>query len=171
MMNKQKTAYLNIWEYPSRLDDPIHWYAKAWSYASTSHYLMVHFENIKDGEKLEDVGHLFNAIQAVPFITGIAIELFMKGYLVFQGVDSDELMSEYRHNLKKIRQKCCTYDDKRFLNRELIFFTDKLGEQIMSKGGIRYPDKLNTGVYFEDFNIALITLEKITTEISSDVVK
>lgn len=64
---------------------------------------------------------------------------------------------------------CAKYKDKRFLNRELVFITDRLGEQLMKDGGIRYPDVRAMGIYFDEFDIALKTLGQISGEIDKEI--
>lgn len=143
---------------------------KAWQFASASHFIRHEFKRkVKDGAKMEKIGHLINAINSTPYITGMALELFMKGYLVHKGIDPDELKGKVKHNLKSLRIMCCEFKDSRFLNRELIFVTDRLGEQIMKNGGIRYPDVQPMGIYFDEFDIALKTLQEISGEIDREL--
>lgn len=154
------------WVDIKRLKDPMFWFMKAWSYSSASHYIMDEFQKIKDGDKLD---HRFNAINSVPYLTGLAAELFMKGYLVSKGISHDELRNK-NHDLKTLREMCLKYDD-RFNTKELVFLTDRLGDHIMKDGGIRYPDKIPMAVYFDEFKISLELLQKITGEIEKKLVK
>ncbi|OGH12643.1 MAG: hypothetical protein A2776_03140 [Candidatus Levybacteria bacterium RIFCSPHIGHO2_01_FULL_40_10] len=170
-MKRSKTEYVDIWVEKSRLKDPQFWHMKAWQFASSSHFIRQEFLKIKDGAKLNEVGDLFNAINSTPYLTGMALELFMKGYLVYKGEDPEKIRTKIGHDLKKLREFCCRYKDKRFLKRELIFVTDRLGEQIMKDGGIRYPDVRPMGIYFDEFDIALKTLQEISGEIDKELTK
>lgn len=169
-MKRQKTQYVDIWVDKSRLKDPRFWHMKAWQFASTSQFIWQEFNKIKDGAKIEEIGHLYNAINSTPYVTGMALELFMKGYLIHKGEKPEKLRSkEVGHNLKKLRIMCCKFKDKRFLKRELVFVTDRLGEQIMKDGGIRYPDVHPMAIYFGEFDISLKTLEEIAGEIDKEL--
>lgn len=90
-MKHRKTEYVDIWVDKSRLIDPRFWHAKAWQFASSSHFIRREFLKIKDGTKIDEVGDLYNAINSVPYLTAVAIELFMKGYLVYKGVAPESL--------------------------------------------------------------------------------
>ncbi len=169
-MKYQKTEYVDIWVDKKRLNDPRFWHAKAWQFASSSHFIRQEFLKIKDGAKIEEVGDLFNAINSVPYITAVAIELFMKGYLVYKGEDPGILKKrQIGHDLRILRIMCAKYKDKRFLNRSLIFVTDRLGKQLMKDGGIRYPDVIPMGIYFDEFEDALKTLQQISGEIDKEL--
>lgn len=169
-MKSQKTEYVDIWINKERLKDPQFWHMKAWQFASTAQYIWNEFEKIEDGTKIEKYGHLFNAINSTPYITGMALELFMKGYLVSKGEEPNKLKTRrIGHNLQELRTMCCKYKDKRFLTRELIFVTDRLGEQIMRDGGIRYPDVQPMPIYFDEFDISLKTLQTIAGEIDNEL--
>lgn len=171
-MNYKKTEYVDIWIDKSRLKDPMFWHMKAWQFASASQFIWQEFPKIKDQAKIGEIGHLINAINSTPYITGMALELFMKGYLVYKGEDPGRLRSKkIGHNLRELRIMCCKFKDKRFLKRELIFVTDRLGMQIMKDGGIRYPDVKPMGIYFNEFDISLKTLEEIAGEIDKELIK
>lgn len=168
-MKHRKTEYVNIWVDRSRLNDPRFWHMKAWQFASSSHFIRQEFLKIKDGAKMEEVGDLYNAINSVPYLTAMAIELFMKGYLVYMGENAQRIRTQARHDLKRLRIMCAKYKDRRFLNRELIFITDRLGEQLTKEGGIRYPDVRPMVIYFDEFDIVLKTLQQISGEIDKEL--
>lgn len=158
-----------LWIDESRLKDPMFWFMKAWHFASAAQYIMNDHQNREEGSQ---PGHLDNAINVAPYLTGLALELFMKGYLVHKDVDPRSLRERtIGHDLKKLRQMCLKFGDKRFNNKELVFFTDKLGEQVMKDGGIRYPDKLGVPIYYQEFEISLKNLQEVARDISNKLVK
>jgi len=143
-----------------RLSDPKLWFRKASSYSSTVFYLEENILRIKNGS---EISHLFNAINTVPYLTGLAAELYMKGYLVFKGVEPSEVR-KIQHDLSDLRNKCLEYGDLRFENGALIFLTDALGIHIMKGGGIRYPNKKGIPIYLTHFKEALGVLMEIARE-------
>jgi hypothetical protein len=169
-MKHVKSVYVPIWEDKSRLKDPRFWHMKAWHFASTTHFVVQEFKKIKVGTPIPEYGHLFNAINTTPYITAVAAELFMKGYLIHKGTAADKLRNrEVGHNLKKLREMCCKFKDIRFLNQDLVFLTDSLGEQLTKDGGIRYPDVNSMPIYFEVFENSLNILQQIAGEIDKEL--
>ncbi|MBP9700116.1 hypothetical protein KBD71_02435 [Candidatus Woesebacteria bacterium] len=168
-MKQVKSVYVPIWEDKARLKDPRFWHMKAWHFSSTTHFIIAEFEKIKDGTPIQEYGHLFNAINTTPYITGVATELFLKGYLVQKGVSIDKLRNDIGHNLQKLRELCCKFKDTRFLNSDLIFLTDTLGEQLTKDGGIRYPNVNPMAIYFEVFENSLNILQQIAGEVDVEL--
>jgi hypothetical protein len=165
-MRQIKNQY---WVDESRLTDPMFWFMKAWFYRSASLLIMDEFSNIQEGGIDDKKAKLFNAINTVPYLTGLASELYMKGYLVFKGQEPSDLRDKkVGHNLKSLRERCLRYD-QRFNNKALIFLTDRLGKHLMEDGGIRYPDKRDMPVYFDEFKNALEILGMITGEIGKNL--
>ena len=113
-----------------RLRDPTIWFSKAAAYSATVLYLQENIILLKTGSK---ISHIFKAIETAPYLTGLAAELYMKGYLIFKGLEPDDVR-EFQHHLSDLRNKCLEYGDLRFKNDALIFFTDTLGEHIMKVG-------------------------------------
>lgn len=150
----------------NRLKDPIYWFMKAITYHSAAIFILKKFNRIKS---LDEKPYIFNASLTVPYLTGLASELYMKGYLVFKGKNPDTLRDrEIGHNLKNLREKCLNYGDHRFKENSLIFVTDTLGEHLMEDGGIRYPDKQDMPpIYFKEFEKALSVLREISSEVST----
>ena len=149
------------WTDEKRLRDPMIWFSKASSYSSAVLYLQENFNRIKTGS---EISHLFKAIQTVPYLTGLAAELYMKGYLVFKGAEANDVI-KFRHNLSDLRNKCLEHGDKRFKDESLIFLTDVLGVHIMEGGGIRYPDKKEIPIYFTHFQEGLGVLMEIVRDL------
>ncbi len=169
-MKHIKSVYVPIWEEKSRLKDPRFWHMKAWHFSSTTHFIIQEFSKIKDGTPISEYGHLFNAINTTPYITAVASELFMKGYLIHKGITAEKLRGrDIGHNLKKLREMCCNFKDDKFLNQDLVFLTNKLGEQLTNDGGIRYPDVNPMAIYFEVFENALNVLQKIASEVDEEL--
>lgn len=165
-MKHVKSAYVPIWEDKSRLKDPRFWHMKAWHFSSTTHFIVQEFKKIKDETPTPEYGYLFNAINTTPYITAVAAELFMKGYLIQKGISANKLRSkDIGHNLKKLREMCCKFKDIRFLNQDLVFLTNSLGEQLTKDGGIRYPDVNPMAIYFEVFENSLNILQQVASEI------
>ena len=155
------------WIDEKKLEDPMFWFMKAHEYCSASLYILDQFKKIKNGDK---VSHLFNAINATPYLTGLAAELFMKGYLVSKKVDPKKLAEKkIGHDLKVLRDMCLKYGDARFKNDPLIFLTDNLGVHIMKEGGIRYPDKGRMAVYNTQFEESLRVLREITGDVAREL--
>lgn len=153
------------WVDKKRLNDPIHWFMKAVTYHSTVLFIKEKFDKIKT---LDAKSYIFNASLAVPYLTGLTSELYMKGYLVYKGEKPAKLSSkEIGHNLKTLREMCLSYEDQRFRENSLIFVTDTLGEYLMEDGGIRYPDKHDMPpIYLNEFEKALNILREISSEIN-----
>lgn len=156
------------WVDKKRLKDPVYWFMKAITYHSTVLFIIEEFDKIKS---LDEKSYIFNASLASPYLTGLASELYMKGYLVFEGKKSAKLRSKkIGHNLKTLREICLSYGDQRFEDDSLIFVTDTLGEQLMEDGGIRYPDKHDIPpIYFNKFEKALNILREISSEVSLQI--
>lgn len=154
------------WIDKKRLKDPMFWFMKASSYSSAVAYIWEKHKKLRSGTK---PSHLFNAINATPYLTGLAAELYMKGYLVFKGV-SPSVLKKIGHNLKFLRRKCLEYGDTRFESEPLSFLTDTLGEHIVEGGGIRYPDKKPMAIYGDHFNEALGVLRKVSGDIERKLV-
>lgn len=138
---------------------------KAITYHSTVLFIKEEFDKIKS---LDAKPYIFNASLATSYLTGLASELYMKGYLVFKGENPDMLRErKVGHNLKTLRQKCLSYGDQRFKEDSLMFMTDTLGKHLMEDGGIRYPDKHDMPpIYLNEFKKALCILRKISSEAS-----
>lgn len=149
------------WIDKNRLKDPMMWFMKAYAYASICRVIRKECGKvlyIKENPELK-----INAIRAVPYLTGLASELFMKGYLISKG-NSEKDVTILKHNLKNIREKCLEYGDKRFDNDNLKFLTDTCGDQLMEEGGIRYPDK-HEMIAFPEFVDALDILQNICSDV------
>ncbi len=144
-----------------RLHDPSLWFFKARAYASVYSFIRKSFPKVVYAEG--DPGSEIDAIRATPYIAGLAIELFMKGYLVFKGVDIEEIKN-FRHRLKDLREACAKIGCKRFNDKNLKFITDTCGDHLMEEGGIRYPDKQDMLAY-PQVKDALNILEEISGEI------
>lgn len=153
------------WTDENRLRDPMIWFSKASSYSSAVLYLQENFSRIKTGS---EISHLFNAIKTVPYLTGLAAELYMKGYLVFKGTEPHDV-KKIGHNLSDLRIKCLEHGDQRFKNESLMFLTDVLGVHIIEGGGIRYPDKKEIPIYLTHFQEGLGVLMEIVREIKIPV--
>ncbi|HBQ50426.1 TPA: hypothetical protein DD690_00415 [Candidatus Daviesbacteria bacterium] len=156
------------WVDKKRLKDPIYWFMKAITYHSTVLFIKEEFDKIKS---LDAKPYIFNASLATPYLTGLASELYMKGYLVFKGKKPDKLRGKkIGHNLKILRKMCFRYGDQRFEEDSLIFVTDTLGEHLMEDGGIRYPDKHDMPpIYYNEFEKALNILREISSEASLQI--
>lgn len=152
------------WVEPKRLHDPMFWFMKASAYSSACIFIMEEFSEIRDGQ--EKPALYFNSIRAVPYLAGIASELYMKGYLIFKG-EGPTALRNTRHNLKLLREKCVNFGDPRFKSGDLVFLTDTLGEHLMEDGGIRYPDKHEMPIYLTEFKKALDVLQKLGSEVSN----
>lgn len=158
------------WVDKKKLNDPMFWFMKASYFSSTAELLIGELSKY-DPAGLHDIpGNLFNAINTIPYLTGLSSELYMKGYLVYKGNDPYKLR-EKGHNLQKLREMCLKCGDKRFQNDNLMFLTDTLGEHLMDDGGIRYPDKENMAIYGNKFKKALECLQEITSGISDKLVR
>jgi len=149
------------WTDEKRLKDPMIWFRKASSFSSTVLYLQENLMRIKDGS---EISPLFNAINTVPYLTGLAAELYMKGYLVFKGAEPHDVR-KFGHNLSDLRKKCLEHGDQRFKNESLMFLTDALGIHIMEGGGIRYPDKIEIPIFITSFQEGLSVLMELVSEI------
>ena len=149
------------WIDEKRLRDPKFWFMKASPYHSAVLYLQEEFRRIKNGS---EISHLNNAINTVPYLTGLAAELYMKGYLVFKGVEPNDVR-KILHDLSYLRNECLKHGDSRFENDDLVFLTDTLGVHIMVYGGIRYPDKIDMPIYVTLFDSDLGVLREIAREI------
>ncbi len=140
-----------------RLKDPKMWFMKAYAYASTTS--IIRREDGKVLYRWEDPELKINAIRAVPYLTGLTGELFMKGYLISKGV-LPKNVKKFGHNLKRIREECLKFGDERFKDSNLIFLTDHCGEHLMEEGGIRYPDRREMAA-FPQFEDAIVLLEEV----------
>ena len=125
---------------PSKLKDPNEWFLKAQRYRSV--VLLLHQEyliKVRDGEPINDAILILDAINTVPYITCLGLELYMKGYLISQG-SAVHHVEKYRHKIWDIRSECYKISKKNeFNNLDLKYLTDKLGAQILEGGGVRYP--------------------------------
>lgn len=92
-------AKLNINEYwidEKRLRDPMFWYMKAYAYSSTCSFIWSSFDKVSYAEENPEL--FINSIRATPYLTGLACELFMKGYLISKSVETKDVMV-LGHNL------------------------------------------------------------------------
>ena len=151
------------WVEADRLSDPRFWFLKAYAFASTCKVIWKECGKVIYVEENPEL--TLNSIRVTPYLTAIACELFMKGYLVYKGVSIKNIRS-LDHDLKKIRQSCAKFGDKRFEENDLEFLTDTCGKQLMEDGGIKYPDKKDM-VAFPEFKNALGILELISGEVNS----
>lgn len=161
------------WIDETRLNHPMFWFMKAWAYSSTCSFIWKELSRVQGSDrnyKTNNLELVANVIRSTPYISGIAAELFMKGYLIYKG-ENPLNVRNLNHNLKLIREKCASFGDKRFLNNYLIFLTDTCGEHLMEDGGIRYPDKHEMPIYFTDFEKALNVLQELSSEVSNMLVK
>ena len=159
-----RSNFKKYWIDEKRLSDPMFWYMKAYAYASTCSFIWKSFGEVVYAEQNPELS--INAIRSTPYLTGLACELFMKGYLVSKGGTKNVM--RLRHNLKEIREACAAFGDKRFEDKDLKFLTDTCGEQLMENGGIRYPDK-HEMLVFPEFKNALNLIQKISSEVSSEI--
>ncbi|MBP9781509.1 hypothetical protein KBC89_02535 [Candidatus Woesebacteria bacterium] len=149
------------------------WFMKAWAYSSTCKYIWKEISKVQSSDcryKTNNPELVGKVIRSTPYISGIAAELFMKGYLIYKEEKPVEVR-KLDHNLKLIREKCASFGDKRFLNDDLIFLTDTCGEHLMEDGGIRYPDKHEMPIYITVFEKALNVLQELSSEVSNVLVK
>ena len=153
------------WIDEKRLKDPMFWFMKAWAYTSTCAFIWKSFDKVVYAEENPEL--YINAVRSTPYLTGLACELFMKGYLISRGVEPSHVM-KLKHNLKEIREACAVHGDKRFKNEDLKFLTDTCGEQLTENGGIRYPDRHEMPV-FPQFKDALNLIQKISSEVESEL--
>lgn len=166
-----KNQTVTPWLKPERLKEPKAWFSKARGFAYTTRFLIDSFGNTVSGDSIEKRALIFGAIQSCPYTTGLAAELYMKGYLVYKGIDLKIITKiDNRHNLMHLRKMCLVYDS-RFNNVHLKFVTDKLGEQIMKNGGIRYPNIDHMPIYFNEFIDTIAILTRITKEVEFTIEK
>ena len=155
-------TYIDFIYTPEELSNPDAWIRKAGSYHAASVYLLEkHQTEVVDGEPLENISLILNAISATPYLTALALELYMKGYLVLKGYDIKSIKS-FNHNIENLRVECMGIDE-RWNNNSLCFVCDKLGKYIMgvkdekwTSGGNRYPQIRDLPIYFEEFKDALV---------------
>jgi hypothetical protein len=130
---------------PERLKDPMEWYYKADCYMANAIFILEEFDTrIRDGVKLKDFALLHNAINTVPYISSIAIELYLKGFLISKKVPVEDVIDK-KHKIADLRLKCAEYESK-FNNVDLSYLTDRLGDLVLKKGGVRYPDRRDVPV-------------------------
>lgn len=153
------------WIDEQRLKNPWLWFMKASAYRSASLHILEEFRKFEPGD---EISHVINAINATPFLTALAAELYMKGYLVFKG-EKPDCLKRIGHDLGILRKKCSEYGDSRFERDSLIYLTDTLGEHIMEHGGIRYPDHIEMAVSPSIFEEALNTLRGITGDVEKEI--
>lgn len=156
-----------FWVDKKRLKDPMFWFMKAWAYSSTCVFIWKEF--LKVASPIENPELAINSIRATPYLTGLACELFMKGYLIFKGELHSKVI-RLKHDLKALREECAKFGDIRFTDDNLKFLTDVCGEQLMENGGIRYPYTHEMPV-FPEFKKALNILQEISGEVDSLIVK
>ena len=108
----------------NRLKDPMFWLMKAWTYSSTCMYIWKEFPKV--AYPIENPELAINSIRATPYLTGLASELFMKGYLIFKGEQPNEAI-RLKHDLKALRKECAKFGDTRFTDDHLKFLTDACG--------------------------------------------
>src|SRR4030042_1207440 len=148
-----------------KLKHPDFWFVKAHAYASACLFILEEFSRAikdKDGEnrtRLKEVTLSLSSVGATPYLVGISSELYMKGYLISKGEKPDAL-KRVGHNLKTIREKCATFGDPRFNDKDLIFLADTLGKYLMEDGGVRYPDKNDLPIYIPIFKNILNMFHK-----------
>lgn len=145
-----------------RLKDPRFWFLKAYAYDSACTIIRKECSKII---YIEENPYLtINAVRSIPYLTAIASELFMKGYLIYKRVSYSEIR-KLHHYLERIRKFCAKFGDSRFEEEELKFLTETCGEQLMENGGIRYPDKKDM-VAYPEFKEALNILKAICGDVS-----
>lgn len=153
------------WIDERRLKDPLLWFMKASAYCSASLYILEEWTKLRSGD---EISHVINSINATPYLTCLAAELYMKGYLVFKGERPNDL-KRIRHDLGCLRRMCSEYGDSRFISNSLIFLTDTLGDHIMEDGGIRYPHHKERPIYSTVFEEALNILRRITRDVENEI--
>lgn len=152
---------------PNELNNPEAWYQKANSYQCAARTIMNDFREMQDGVPLNDANVLkVNAMGAIPYLTGLALELILKGFLISSGMQVSEVIA-FGHDLRKLRARAEEINTN-WKNTSLQFVCDKLGPIIMGekkdknkKGGIRYPGIRDIAVY-SDFEHALIVAQRLT---------
>lgn len=169
MSKAQKTAWLDFINEPQELENPESWYMRGLQYHSAAKLLLGLFLNeVKDGVKINDrLAEIINAFNTVPYLVSISLELYMKGYLISQGETVQDVV-KYKHDLKGLRQKCIEHDQL-FNQPSIKLISDRLVEQVLQRGGIRYPNKRNAPIYQEDFIEALeIARKKLQSKLTKD---
>lgn len=158
---------LNYFLTPEELDNPKAWFSKANQYRATVLFILKEY-NLRcvDGAKIDDVAALLESISTIPYITCLALELFMKGFLVFYGEPGKEVR-KYKHRIWQVRDSCYKKSKNPiFNNPDLTYITDKLGPHIMDDGGVRYPHKRDSAIPLDGCEIALKLMSKLAKELS-----
>lgn len=152
---------------PEELSNPDAWIRKAGYYHAASVYLLdKHRAEVTDGVPLENISLIHDAISVTPYLTALALELYMKGFLVLQRYDNKKIKA-FNHNVKNLRVECSKFD-QRWNNDSLSFVIDQLGKYITgvidekwTSGGVRYPQIRNLPVYYDEFKSALDAASEI----------
>ncbi len=156
----QQEHWLNFSKqfYGADLSDPRVWLrqARAWK-ALVKHLIIL---------CLKDRGTKMFA--TIPYNVAIAIELYLKGYLLASRAVDIKQVRQFGHDLKALRKKSFDVSkNKEFHNPMLVFHTDMLGSLLTDAGGVRYPRSTSTGISISDIEVLRLLDKLLSKQIRS----